>query len=135
MCLPLGILFVFNTHALKGDLARVYLSEALGSAFAGIMIYFLVIPVFSNWQASALLGGAIVLFIFFSLPRAGILPYFVLALLLLSGLGMMDFPTQRHYWSPYTLIASTDSRYGKLQLIQSQDLLLFLDGEQKVWYG
>ncbi len=121
LCFPLGILFVFNIHALRGDLTRVYLSEALGSAIAGMIIYFLMIPLLSNWQAAALLGGMISVPVFLILPYKSPQILLMTTLTTLTGFGLMDLPTQRIYWKPYTLIASSDSRYGKLQLIQSHE--------------
>jgi spermidine synthase len=43
------------------------------------------------------------------------------SLVILIGFGFLDTPSQRAYWSPYKMVASADSRYGKLQMIQTQE--------------
>jgi spermidine synthase len=120
LCFPLGVLFVFNTRDQGGRPARVYMIEALGSAFSGILLYFLMIPGFSNWQSAAVLGGVLVILVYWNLPgtRFRPIPFLVIALIVF---GLMDMPTQRRFWKPYSLTDSTDSRYGKLQLIRTQE--------------
>ena len=61
---PLGALFVFNAIFLKGNVTQVYLMESLGSAVAGIAVYFFFIPAFSNWQATAIIGAIVSLMVF-----------------------------------------------------------------------
>lgn len=122
ICLPLGTLFVFNTHIQEGRIARVYLLEALGSAFSGVLLYFVLIPRLSNWESTAVVGSLTALLVFLSLPRKR--SYFLPLILItaaLIGFGRLDFPTQQRFWDPYVLTASTDSRYGKLQMIRSQE--------------
>ncbi len=121
ICFPLGILFVFNTYYLKGNLSRVYMIESLGSAIAGSLVYFILIPLFSNWQVAILVAGlsAIIIFLIFRKKRNPILLIFSLILFFLFW--ALDFPTQKIFWSPFNLIASKDSPYGKLQVLKDKE--------------
>ena len=121
ICFPLGILFVFNTYYLKGNLSRVYMIESLGSATAGLAVYFILIPLFSNWQVSILVAGfsAIMVFLIFRKKRNPILLIF--SLIIFSLFWALDFPTQKIFWSPFNLIASKDTPYGKLQVLKDKE--------------
>ncbi len=121
ICLPLGCLFVFNTRASHGRLAHVYLWEALGSTAAGLLMYFLLIPRLTNWQAAALLGGSasLALFLWVSPGRHRLVLF--LSLAVMTALWITDFPSQRLYWKPYDLVESRDSLYGKLQMLQDAE--------------
>jgi len=118
---PLGILFVFNTHFLKGNLYQVYLMEALGSSTAGLLVYFFLIPFFSNWHGAALTGGIATLLSYFTFgrKRQKLFPLAVLILLLVFCL--FDYPSQKIYWKPFHLIQSKDTPYGKLQVLQTEE--------------
>jgi spermidine synthase len=118
---PLGILFVFNAHFLKGDLYRVYFLESLGSAVAGFVVYLFLIPIFSNWQGATIIGAAVTLLIFFSFGKK---KQFLLPLAILISLAAFiafDFPSQKIYWKPFSLIKSKDSPYGKLQILKTEE--------------
>lgn len=118
---PLGMLFVFNTHYQQGNLSRVYLMESIGSSAAGLIVYFFVIPFFSNWQGSALIAGLAVLAVFltFGGKKYFMVVGFILLFLILFAL--FDFPSQKIYWKPFNLIKSKDSPYGKLQVIKTEE--------------
>ncbi len=118
---PLGILFVFNTHFLKGNLYHVYLMESLGSSSAGLLVYFFLIPFFSNWQGAALIGGIVALLSYFTVGGKSqkLLPLAILILLLVFCL--FDYPSQKIYWKPFQLIQSKDTPYGKLQVLQTEE--------------
>jgi len=118
---PLGVLFVFNTHFLKGNLYQVYLMESLGSSTAGLLVYFFLIPFFSNWHGAALAGGIIALLSYFTFgeKRQKLVPLAVLILLIVFCL--FDFPSQKIYWKPFQLIQSKDTPYGKLQVLQTEE--------------
>jgi len=118
---PLGILFVFNTYYLKGNLSRVYMIESLGSAIAGSAMYFILIPLFSNWQVSILVASfsAVILFFISRKNRNPILLIF--SMILFSLFWALDFPTQKIFWSPFNLIASKDTPYGKLQVLKDKE--------------
>jgi len=123
ICFPMGWQFVFVTRAAGGSLDRVYLYEALGSAVAGVVLYFLLIPYISNWQAAATIGilaaGA--------LGWRGLLtkrlPVLVGICFLLAAFGLVDFPTQKLFWKPFRLVGSKDSPYGKLQMLSTAEQL------------
>lgn len=130
---PLGILFVHNCLYLRGDLPRVYLFESLGATVAGILMYFVLIPHFSNWESAALMGGCISLLIcmiFFGkkmlLGLAGIF------IILATG-SFFDLPLQKLYWKPFSLVASKDSRYGKIQILQNNEQVSVYNNGLKVF--
>ncbi len=118
---PLGVLFVFNTHFLKGNLYQVYLMESLGSASAGLLVYLFLIPFFSNWQGAALIGAIVALMSYFTIGRKSqkLFPLAILILLLVFCL--FDNPSQKIYWKPFQLIQSKDTPYGKLQVLQTEE--------------
>ncbi len=118
---PLGVLFVFNTHFLEGNLYQVYLMESLGSSFAGLLVYFFLIPFFSNWHGAALAGAFVALLSYFTFgeKRQKLVPLAVLILLL--AFCLFDLPSQKIYWKPFQLIQSKDTPYGKLQVLQTEE--------------
>jgi len=118
---PLGILFVFNAHFQKGDLFRVYLLESLGSSIAGLIVYFFLIPVFSNWQGASIVGAAASLLIFFSFGEKKHIFSLLSIIIFLAAFITFDFPSQKIYWKPFSLIKSKDTPYGKLQILQTED--------------
>jgi spermidine synthase len=118
---PLGILFVFNAHFQKGDLYRVYFLESLGSSVAGLLAYLFLIPVFSNWQGAAIVGGSVSLLIFFSFGRKKQIIFPLLILIFLTAFIAFDFPSQKIYWAPFSLIKSKDTPYGKIQILKTEE--------------
>lgn len=117
---PLGILFVFNTHFLKGNLYQVYLLESLGSSCAGLLVYFVLIPFFSNWQGAAL-AGAIVAFLSYLTFGKGQRLFALAVLIFLLIFCLFDSPSQKIYWKPFHLVESRDTPYGKLQVLQTEE--------------
>ena len=118
---PLGMLFVFNTHFQKGNLSRVYFLESLGAAAAGLIVYFLLIPFFSNWQGASIVGASASLLIFFTSGKRKQIIFLISAFILLGAFCILDFPSQKLYWKPFGLIKSKDSPYGKLQLLKTEE--------------
>ncbi|MFB0566724.1 MAG: spermidine synthase [Candidatus Aminicenantaceae bacterium] len=118
---PLGILFVFNVFFRSGNLMQVYLLESLGASLGGLAAYFFLIPFFSNWQGVAIVGGFSSLLTFLTLRRRKEGFLFVLSLVALSAFVLLDIPTQKIYWTPFHLMKSKDSRYGKLQCIKTEE--------------
>ncbi len=118
---PLGTLFVFNAHFLKGDLYKVYLLESLGSSSAGLLVYFLLIPFFSNWQGSALVGAAVTCLIYFTGQERKQRFYPLAVLVFLLAFCFFDMPSQKIYWKPFNLILGKDTPYGKLQVLQTEE--------------
>lgn len=118
---PLGILFVFNTHFLKGNLYQVYLMESLGSSCAGILVYFLLIPFFSNWHGAALVGAIVAFLSYFTFRVKKQKIVSLSALVLLLVFCLFDYPSQKIYWKPFQLIQSKDTPYGKLQVLQTEE--------------
>jgi spermidine synthase len=120
---PLGVLFVFNAIFLKGNVTQVYLMESLGSAVAGIAVYFFFIPSFSNWQATAIIGILVSLTIFLTMGQRKKTIGFLFVLLFLAVFWGFDIPSQKIEWKPFNLIESTDTPFGKLQVIQTKEML------------
>jgi spermidine synthase len=120
---PLGAMFVFNTVFLKGHLTQVYLMESLGSAAAGLLVYFLFIPFFSNWQAVSAVGAFSALTVFFSIGHKKHFPLLLLVLFSCAAFSLFDFPSQKIYWKPFHLIRSKDTPFGKLQIIKTEEQL------------
>lgn len=118
---PLGILFVFNAHYQKGDLFQVYILESLGSATAGLIVYFFLIPFFSNWQGVSIVGVFVSLSVFFVFGNKKQTFFLLSILIFLTAFSLFDFPSQKLYWKPFQLIQSKDSRYGKLQVLQTEE--------------
>ena len=118
---PLGSLFVFNAHFQKGNLYQVYLLESLGSAIAGLLVYLVLIPFFSNWQGAAIIGVIVCLAAFFTFGEKKQILFPLGILVLLALFCIFDFPSQKAYWKPFQLIKSKDSPYGKLQVIQTEE--------------
>lgn len=118
---PLGILFVLNIRYSAGNLTKVYILESLGSAFAGFLVYFLLIPFFSNWQAAAITGVMISLAFFLSCRTLRSVPLFLITCLVLAILWTLDFPSQKLYWKPFSLVDSKDTPYGTLHVLQTEE--------------
>jgi spermidine synthase len=119
---PLGILFVFNAHFLRGNLSQVYLLESLGSAIAGLVVYFLLIPTLSNWQGASVVGISAAFLVFFSFGKKKKVIVLISLLFFLLAFGLFDFPTQKIFWKPFNLVESRDTPYGKLQVIKTKEL-------------
>ena len=118
---PLGILFVFNTHFLKGNLYQVYLLESLGSSSAGLLVYFFLIPFFSNWQGAALVGAIVAFISYFTYQERKQRFFPLVILVLLLAFCFFDNPSQKIYWKPFRLVQSKDTPYGKLQVLQTEE--------------
>jgi len=110
-------------HFLKGNLSQVYLLESLGSAIAGLAIYFFFIPFLSNWQAAAVVGASVAFLVFLSLGHKKQLILILLIFLALSAFWLFDFPSQKIHWKPFDLIQSRDTPFGKLQVIRTEEQL------------
>ena len=118
---PLGVMFVFNTVFLDGHLTQVYLMESLGSAAAGLVVYFLFIPFFSNWQAVSAVGAFSALIVFLFIGHKKHVPLLLLILFSSVAFSLFDLPSQKIYWRPFELIKSKDTPFGKLQIIKTEE--------------
>lgn len=130
---PLGMLFVFNIKFLKGDLTHVYLMESLGAAAAGLAVYFLLVPFFSNWQATTLIGLCLSLSVYYSVDKRKNSIYFASVFIVLGGLFFFDIPSQKEYWKPFTLIHSKDSIYGRLQVIKTEEQISLYNNSLQIY--
>jgi spermidine synthase len=118
---PLGIGFVLNAALFKGDAPRVYLFESLGATAAGLAVYLVLIPRFSNWEGAAIVAAAAVLAVVLADRPVGNLPFLLPALALAGLFAFMDYPSLRAAWKPFDLAEAEDTPYGKLQVLRSGD--------------
>jgi spermidine synthase len=125
--LPFGILFVSNVLFMKGNLPQVYFLESLGAALGGLTVYFLLVPIFSNWQAAALVGILASLLTFFTFGKRKDKLVLAIVLIILIAFILFDFPSQKIYWKPFHLTRSKDTRYGKLQAIKTEEQISLYD--------
>ncbi|MDH7492841.1 MAG: fused MFS/spermidine synthase [Candidatus Saccharicenans sp.] len=124
LSLPLGALFVYNIFWQNGNLVAVYQLESLGAAVGGLLVYLVLIPYLSSWQAASVLTLLVGLGIALA-ARPKRLFTLGLALLLAAGLWFSDRPTERLYWQPFRLIEVRDSPYARLQVIKNEDQVSF----------
>ncbi|MFQ6037400.1 MAG: hypothetical protein ACE5LV_02165, partial [Candidatus Aminicenantales bacterium] len=118
---PLGVMFVFNVLFANGRISRVYLLESVGSATAGLLVYFVLIPHVSNWQACALVGAVTSLLTFIALGERKQIVLLAGLLAFLAGFSAFDLPSQKIFWKPFPLIETKDTPYGKLQIIKTHE--------------
>ena len=129
---PLGAVFVFTVRA-EGPLARVYLWESIGAASGGLLTYFVLIPLLSNWQGLAFIGGASAAAVFFFLDRRRTISAFSLALAAWTAFFVSDIPSQALSWRPFSLVRTKDGLYGKLQLIRTSEQITLYDNSMRVY--
>jgi spermidine synthase len=122
---PLGRLFPLNVSAAGGRLARVYILESLGAALGGFFLQWALLPRLSNWEAAAAVGA-------FGLALVNLLPeprrwrISSLAVVgVLAALVVLDMPSQREYWKPFSFAGGRDTRYGKLQVVRTGEQVSF----------
>lgn len=130
---PLGILFVFNVIRSAGRIAHVYILESLGAATAGLTVYGLLLPFASAWAAASLIGAVSALLVSFSTPKTRGWPYLVFLLVFLMSFGLLNGTSQKIYWRPFDLITSKDTRYGRLQVIKTQEQVSLYDNGFQVY--
>ncbi len=130
---PLGALFVVNVSILNGDIKRVYIWESLGAVAAGPAVYFLLVLFGASWIVTAMIAGVAAVLVYFSNERKPSLPLALGLLAVLAGFALADMPTQRAYWKPFRLIASRDSRYGKLQIVKTQEQYTLYNNNSPVY--
>lgn len=120
---PFGLLFVLNVNFAGGNINRVYLYESLGACAAGLTVYLLFIPFFSNWQGITLAAGLTLLLITLTSSQKKDIPLLVFCLTILIIFTFSDFPFQKLYWKPFHLKKTKDTPYGKLQMIKTEEQL------------
>ncbi len=130
---PLGALFVVNVHRQRGDIKRVYLWESLGAVAAGPATYVSLTLFTSSWTAAAVVSGVAAVLVYWSDERRPSLLWAAGLLAALSGLSLADRPVQKAYWQPFQLIASHDSRYGRLQIVKAQEQLTLYSNNSPVF--
>lgn len=124
---PLGHYFVLNAGLLGGDVSLVYLLESAGAAAAGLVVHFLLIPRFSNWEGGALIGAGTAVLILATM-KAGRSRWIVAAALVLAAcLAAFDLPSQKEAWKPLRLVEAEDTLYGKLQVIKTGEQVTLFD--------
>jgi len=131
--LPLGALFVFNVGRVEGRIAAVYVLESLGAAVAGLVVYLFLLPFFSSWLIAAFVGVTCLFLIIFSVDERKNVLALTMALVSLVAIAIADLPSQKLYWKPYRLVASQDSRYGRLQAIKTQEQVSLYSNSLQVY--
>ena len=124
---PLGRGFVLNAGLHGGDVATVYILESAGAAAAGLLVHFGLIPRFSNWQGAALVGGAAAIVVFLAMKPGRWKPLLAGVAVLAAALAGLDRPAREAAWKPLRLVAARDTRYGKLEVIRTEEQLTFFD--------
>ncbi|MGQ9800922.1 MAG: fused MFS/spermidine synthase [Candidatus Saccharicenans sp.] len=124
LSLPLGVLFVYNVFWQNGNLVAVYQFESLGAALGGLLVYLVLIPYLSSWQAAA-----VIIFIagLGTVLASGQRKFLTLALVILISVGFWfgDRLTEKLYWQPFQLIEVKDSPYARLQVIKTEEQISF----------
>jgi len=133
ICVPLGILFVLNVKKLRGRLGQVYIAEALGSAVSGLLVYFFLIPAFSNWHSAALISAISALLLFIFMGKNKVKGVFLITSCILIVFWIIDFPLQKEYWSPFDLKLSQDTRYAKWDIIKNGEQVSFYNNTVPVY--
>jgi len=129
---PLGAIFVFTVKR-DGHLPRVYFWESFGAAAGGLLTYLALIPLLSNWQALAVIGGLASMAVFFFLGGRKAALVFSLALAAHAALFFSDLPAQKLVWRPFALVRTKDSLYGKLQVIRTSEQVTLYDNSLRVY--
>jgi spermidine synthase len=124
---PLGHYFAFNAGLLGGDVSLVYLLESAGAAVAGLVVHFLLIPRFSNWEGGAIIGAGSVVLIFAAMKPGRSRWLVAPALVFAACLAALDLPSQKEAWKPLHLAEAEDTPYGKLQVIKTEEQVTLFD--------
>ena len=124
---PLGHYFVLNAGLVGGDVSLVYLLESAGAAAAGLVVHFLLIPRFSNWEGGALIGAGAAALILARMKPGRSRWLVVSALVSAACLAGFDLPSQKAAWKPLRLVEAEDTPYGKLQIIKTEEQVTLLD--------
>ncbi len=124
---PLGHSFALNAGSHGGGVPAVYILESAGSAAAGLVVNFVLIPRLSNWQGAAIVGAAAAAMVVVTMKpgRWKVLP--AAAVVLAAVLAGFDLPAQKAAWDPLRLIEARDTPYGKLQVVRNEEQLTFFD--------
>jgi spermidine synthase len=124
--LPLGHGFVVNARLMNGDVAGVYILESAGAAAAGLVVHFGLIPRSSNWQGAAVIGAAALLAV--ATMKPGRWRYLLAAAVVLAAaVALFDLRAQKAAWTPLGLVEADDTRYGKLQVVRTEEQVTFFD--------
>ncbi len=133
VCFPLGLIFVFVTQDIEGRLAKVYLFESAGSAAGGLFSYFLFIPLLSNWKAAALISALMLTAL--SASRLEIKKTVIVSVLIFLGIfWAADTDTQKLFWSPFNLLDSKDSPYGKIQVLKTAEQISLYQNHSPIYF-
>lgn len=141
LCLILGITFVLNSKSWTFDetlvfsVNRVYLWESLGAAFGGLVVTFVLIPIFSNFGIAVILFSLNLLF-FATLLSPAVRKQTRVLVWVVVMIVIVGFPISKldraldHYsagrmWRKLPLIDSEDSRYGNISVTRQHEQVTF----------
>lgn len=118
---PLGMLFVLAVGDDKENLSRAWIGESLGAALGGVFVSLVLLPFFSNWGGTALVGGTVAAASLAVRGGRRMAAGVTLVFVILAAFWYLDLPSQRLFWKPFPLLASRDTPYGKLQVIKFRE--------------
>jgi spermidine synthase len=124
---PLGHSFALNAAVHGGGVPAVYILESAGSAAAGLIVHFVLIPRLSNWQGAAVVGAAAAVLVLVAMKPGRWKPVLAAAVVLAACLAGFDFRAQQAAWKPLLLIEAGDTPYGKLQVIRNEEQVTLFD--------
>ena len=130
---PLGHSFVLNAGLLGNDVPAVYILESAGAASAGLVVSFLLIPIFSDWQGAAIVGAAAAVAALVAMRPGRSRSLLTAALVLAACMAGFDARAQRAAWRPLRLVEAEDTRYGKLSVIRNEEQVTLFDNGQAVF--
>jgi len=129
---PLGAAFASMVRG-DGPLPRIYLWESAGAAAGSLITYVGLIPRLSNWRAMAVTGAVAAAAAFLAFRKKIPARLLIAALSVSAALFVLDVPSQRTIWKPFTLVESRDGRYGKLQVIKTSEQVTLYDNGLRVY--
>jgi spermidine synthase len=129
----LGHYFVLNAGLLGGDVPLVYLLESAGAAAAGLVVHFLLIPRFSNWEGAAIVGSGAALVTLVAMKPGRSRWLLGAAVALAACLAGLDLPSQKMAWKPLRLVEAEDTLYGKLQVVLTGEQVTLFDNGLSVF--
>jgi len=143
LCLCLGIAFVLNSKSWAFDeslifsVNRVYLWESLGAGLGGLLVTFVLIPKFSNFEIVVMLFSLNLLFFTFlltyDLKRLTKVLVWVVVIFVILGFSAskldnsLDRFSVSRMWKSLPLVYSKDTRYGNISVTRQYEQVTFYE--------
>ena len=139
-CFTLGCnLYQTKINAISGKIAGVYILEAIGSGFAGILVSFFLVRLFDSLEIIIFICifnlVAALLLIFFSKERlrkfflalCGVIIILFSLLLLSSGIQKINAYVAKLQWKGYEIVASENSIYSNITVAKRGKQIVFFE--------